>query len=525
VTSLLSGKRRYLALHFPFLPTDRLAHLIAIGAAETGFPPDAPFVLVEKRKGAMRLAAVSPPALVLGLTPGLSLADARAYIPDLAVAGVDSPADFAWLERIADGCDRYTPMVALDPPEGLILDISGCAHLFGGEEGLRDDLAARLARLGMAVSSALADTPDAARALARYAHSSPSPSGEGDVTPTLKNLPIEALELPPDDGVALRRAGLKRIGDLAARPSRLISARFGEAAADKLARIAGGRDIRITARRPEAALILERRFAEPIGRTEAALAAIGELAQQAAHRMAEAHRGGRRFEARLFRTDGLVRALRIETGLPVRDVPLIMRLFTERLEALADPVDPGFGFDLVRLSVPMFEPLAPLQLPLEGGALAEGELAQLLDRLSTRLGRDRVHRLAPRDSHIPEQAMFAFPAIEAGATGSWPVQEPGEPPLRPTHLFDPPQSIDVMAGVPDGPPQRFRWRRHLHEVVLAEGPERIGALWWRRADNRGLSRDYYRVEDREGRRFWLFRHGLYGREAERPAWYIHGLFA
>ena len=197
MTSLLSGKRRYLALHFPFLPTDRLAHLIAIGAAETGFPPDAPFVLVEKRKGAMRLAAVSPPALVLGLTPGLSLADARAYIPDLAVAGVDSPADFAWLERIADGCDRYTPMVALDPPEGLILDISGCAHLFGGEEGLRDDLAARLARLGMAVSSALADTPDAARALARYAHSSPSPSGEGDVTPTLKNLPIEALELLP----------------------------------------------------------------------------------------------------------------------------------------------------------------------------------------------------------------------------------------------------------------------------------------------------------------------------------------
>lgn len=569
MTSLLSGKRRYLALHFPFLPTDRLAHLIAIGAAETGFPPDAPFVLVEKRKGAMRLAAVSPPALALGLAPGLSLADARARIPDLAVAGVDPPADSAWLERIADGCDRYTPMVALDPPEGLILDISGCAHLFGGEEGLRDDLAARLARLGMAVSSALADTPDAARALARYSHSSPSSSGvraalspgqgqeartgkgvgallpltsdlgraptpppplkgrgqKGNLHSRLNALPIEALELDAEDGVALRRAGLKRIGDLAARPSRLISARFGEATADKLARIAGGRDIRITARRPEAALILERRFAEPIGRTEAALAAIGELARQAAHRMAEAHRGGRRFEARLFRTDGLVRALRIETGLPVRDVPLIMRLFTERLEALADPVDPGFGFDLVRLSVPMFEPLAPLQLPLEGGALAEGELAQLLDRLSTRLGRDRVRRLAPRDSHIPEQAMFAFPAIEAGATGGWLVQEPGEPPLRPTHLFDPPQSIDVMAGVPDGPPQRFRWRRHLHEVVLAEGPERIGSLWWRRADNRGLSRDYYRVEDREGRRFWLFRHGLYGREAEQPAWYIHGLFA
>jgi protein ImuB len=232
-----------------------------------------------------------------------------------------------------------------------------------------------------------------------------------------------------------------------------------------------------------------------------------------------------RFEAQLFRTDGMVRALRIETGLPVRDVKLVMRLFDERLEALADPVDPGFGFDLVRLSVPMFEPLAPLQLPLEGGAIAEGELAQLLDRLSTRLGRNRVRRLAPRDSHVPEQAAFLFPAIEGGPAEGWLEPEPGEPPLRPTHLFDPPQPIEVVAGVPDGPPQRFRWRRELHEVTLAEGPERIGALWWRRVDNAGLSRDYYRVEDGKGRRFWLFRLGLYGREAKAPAWYIHGMFA
>lgn len=484
-----------------------------MGEAQTGFTPEAPFALVEKRKGAMRLAAVNRAALALGLAPGLSLADARARLPDIGVADLDARADAAWLERLADGCDRYTPMVALDPPDGLILDISGCTHLFGGEAGLCDDLTGRLRRLGMEARSALADTPDAAHALARY----------GDRP--IEALPVEALELEPEESTALRRAGLKRIDDLSSRPSQILSARFGEAAADRLARIAGGRDIRITARRPEAALILERRFAEPIGRTEDALAAIGQLAEQAARRMEEAHRGGRRFEARLFRTDGLVRSLRIETGLPVRDVPLLMRLFTERLDTLADPVDPGFGFDLVRLSVPRFEPLVPLQLPLEGGAVAEGELAQLLDRLSTRLGRGRVRRLAARDSHIPEQAAFAFPAVEAGPASGWIEPEPGEPPLRPTHLFDPPQLIEVVAGVPDGPPQRFRWRREVHEVMLAEGPERIGALWWRRADNEGLSRDYYRVEDRLGRRFWLFRHGLYGREAKSPAWYIHGLFA
>jgi len=508
-----SAKRRYLALCFPLLPADRLARSIRMGSTKAGFPPDAPFALVEKQKGAMRLAAVNRAALALGLAPGLSLADARARLPDLGVADLDPRADADWLERIADGCDRYTPMVALDPPDGLILDISGCAHLFGGEAALRQDLVARLKHLGMHVCSALADTPDAAHALARH----------GDRP--LGTLPVEALELDPEESVALRRAGLKRIADLSARPSQLLSARFGEEAADRLARIAGGHDIRITPRRPEAALVLERRFAEPIGRTEAALAAIEQLAGQAARRMEEAHRGGRRFEAQLFRTDGLVRSLRIETGLPVREVSLLMRLFNERLETLADPVDPGFGFDLVRLSVPLFEPLAPLQLPLEGGALAEGELAQLLDRLSTRLGRGRVRRLAPRDSHIPEQASLAFPAIEAGPAGAWPAPMPGEPPLRPIHLFDPPQPIEVIASVPDGPPRQFRWRRGLHEIVLAEGPERIGALWWRRADNGGLARDYYRVEDRQGRRFWLFRHGLYGREAANPAWYIHGLFA
>ena len=461
----------------------------------------------------MRLVAVSRTALALGLSPGISLADARSQIPDIAVADVDRRADAAWLERIADGCDRYTPMVALDGADGLILDISGCAHLHDGEVGLRDDLVQRLRRLGMHVRAALAETPDAARARARHQGSS------------MAALPVDALELDGQETLALRRAGLKRIGDLTMRPSAPLSARFGEAASDKLARLARGRDIRITPRRSEPALLLERRFAEPLGHIDGALAAIADLAGNAARQMETRHHGGRRFEARLFRTDGLVRSLRIETGLPTRDVALLMRLFGERIDALNDPIDPGFGFDLVRLGVPLFEPLSPLQLPLEGGAVADDEVARLIDRLSTRLGRGRVRRLAPRDSHIPEQAELAFPAADPIDGAVWPDLAVGEPALRPIHLFDPPQPIEVIAGVPDGPPQRFRWRRHLHEVVHAEGPERIGALWWRRDDNGGLSRDYYRVEDGKGGRFWLFRHGLYGREAEAPLWYMHGLFA
>jgi protein ImuB len=203
---------------------------------------------------------------------------------------------------------------------------------------------------------------------------------------------------------------------------------------------------------------------------------------------------------------------------------LVHRLFAERIEALADPIDPGFGFDLVRLAVPVLEPLAPTQLALEGGEVRDGELIALIDRLSTRLGRTRVRRLVPRDTHIPEQAALALPAIEAPAPAPWPAPAPGEPPLRPIHLFDPPQPIEVIAEVPDGPPKHFRWRRTSHSVTRYEGPERIAAEWWTRDDNAGLTRDYYRIEDARGRRFWVFRHGLY-RETERPRWYVHGVFA
>jgi protein ImuB len=269
----------------------------------------------------------------------------------------------------------------------------------------------------------------------------------------------------------------------------------------------------------------ERRFAEPIARTEYALEVLGELAAEAVEVLEQAGEGGRRFEARFFRSDGQVLRLAVETGQPNRDVPALLRLFRERIDGLSDPIDPGFGFDLIRLDVPRAEPLGASQLKLEGGAVAEVELAALIDRLSTRLGRGRVRRFVPRDTHIPEQAELLLPATEATKFAAWPEVESGEPPLRPIHLFDPPQPIDhVVSDTPDGPPRRFRWRRTLHEVARMEGPERIAPEWWRRREGQSLTRDYYRIEDVRGRRFWIFRHGLYG-EAERPAWYVHGLFA
>ncbi len=466
----------------------------------------------------MRLVALDRAAQALGIDAGMALADARARVPELVAIEADPAADDALLERIAEGCDRYTPLVAIDGMDGLTLDITGCMHSGWTEDDLAADVERRLSAYGVQARHALAGTPEAAQALARF-QTMPAP----DEAAAVRRLGVVALRLDPDTELALRRAGLKTIGDLAGRPTAPLAARFGDTMVVSLARLTGKSDSRIVPRRTEPALTVERRLAEPVTQTAAALDILESLAGEAAETMAERHQGGRKFAARLFRSDGLAVDLVVETSLEVRDPKVVIRLFEERIEGLADPIDPGFGFDMVRLSVPTLGPLVPTQLQLEGGAVAEGELAALIDRLSTRLGRGRFRRLRAQDTHIPEQAVLALPAVETIAT-TWEAPTPGEPPSRPLHLFDPPQPIQVTAEVPDGPPRQFRWRRTLHDVTRFEGPERIAAEWWHDGPTRP-TRDYYRIEDARGRRFWVFRHGLYGMERAAPGWYVHGLFA
>jgi protein ImuB len=234
--------------------------------------------------------------------------------------------------------------------------------------------------------------------------------------------------------------------------------------------------------------------------------------------------GGRRFACHFFRSDGIVRRLGVETSAPCRNVEAILRLFRLKMETLADPLDPGFGFDAMRLAVSVVEPIAPLQSSLDGKAEDETTISDLVDRLVVRFGRDRVLQFAIRDTHDPVRAGGIKPAIASSAPGLWPGPDPGEPPLRPIQLFTPPQPIEVLAEVPDAPPLRFRWRRVLHEIARAEGPERIAPDWWLGDGMAPATRDYYRIEDAEGRRFWVFREGLYGEDA-RPRWFMHGLFA
>lgn len=497
----------------------------------------------------MRIAAIDEGALALGIAPGMMLADARARVPDLEALPHDPVADAALLETLADGCERYSPSVAPDPPDGLILDIAGCAQLWGGEAGLTGDLAGWLIRAGMTIRIAIAETPDKARALARHggewlrAGRGVPPEALNDARSAYRAetgahqedarvlaLPLAALDPDPDAQIALRRAGLVTIGDLAARPRGPLAARFGAALADRLARVLGEEDVRISPRRTPPALFFQRRFADPVAREEHVLKAIGDLAKDAATALAARGSGGRRFAVCLFRSDGAVHRLAIETARAARDPALVVRLFGERIASLADPLDPGFGYDAIRLSIPLAEPLGPAQAALDGGAGAQEDLAALADRLGVRLGRARIRRFAFAASHMPECAGFAVPA-HLPSSGPAPQPEaPGDPPLRPLRLFDPPQPVEAIAEVPDGPPRRFRWRGRTHDVVAHEGPERIAAEWWKRKEGHmpgkgGLTRDYYRVEDSRGRRFWLFRHGLYGAEKANPAWYLHGAFA
>ncbi|MDE2436575.1 MAG: DNA polymerase Y family protein [Sphingomonadales bacterium] len=523
MTNANSTKRRYLALWLPFLSADRL-RMQDPDRRAAGSPPDAPLAFVTKVKGALRICAVDPEARRQGIVPGLTLADARVRQPALAVADMDSDADRHWLDQLAQRCTAWTPLVTVVPPDGITLDITGTDPLFGGEAGLitlvEDALAATMVTLRLATAA----TPEAGQALARHARLPVE-----DEACAIRALPVLALGLAEDATTALRRAGLNTIGDLAVRPSASLAARFGSQAVTALRRVLGEEQAPITPLPRSERLRFERRFAEPIGHQASIAACLAELLLEAADVLEQRDLGGRCFALTLFRSDGHRQRLEIETGLPTRDPAMVLRLFDERIAALADPLDPGFGYDSIALAVPVTEPLVASQPRLDGQANGGAALTELIDRLTTRLGADSLRRLVPQDSHVPEQAQLALPAIRTPPPTPWPAPPAGEPPLRPLFLFDPPQPVEVIAEVPDGPPHRFRWRRKLHEVRLYEGPERIAAEWWRRKGGEnprqgGLTRDYYRIEDARGRRYWIFRHGLY-EEKPDPRWYLHGLFA
>ncbi len=472
----------------------------------------------------------------MGLRPGQPLADARALVPELTVAMADADVAAAALTRLADAAEAFTPAVASDAAiPALLLDIAGATHFWASADDAPDAAAAaaearlaaaairRIGALGFTARAGLAATPDAAAACAIY----------GCDAADIGLLPVAALRLDADSEAGLARAGLRTVGAVAARPRGALAARFGAALVDRIDRLLGRVDARITPRRRAPPITAARNFAQPIAHLDTVRLVLAELLGDLARQLAARGRGGRRFAVRFDRSDGAQRHIAIDTAAATRDGALIARLLDEHLDGLADPLDPGFGFDAMLAAAVRHEPLADDQLTLMGGtehgAAQQAAMAELIDRLGARWGPQMVKRLAPHASHIPEQAALLLPVTSAAPApaADWPQPEAGEPPLRPFHLFDPPQLVEVIAEVPDGPPRQFRWRRRLHHIRRHDGPERIAPEWWRRPPGQPQppTRDYYRVEDASGRRFWMFRHGLYGSERANPRWYIHGLFA
>ena len=496
----------------------------------------APLATIAKIKGSQKLVCVDRLAADLGLAPGLPLADARARRPNLIAIEAAPEEEAKLLAKLADWHSRFTPLVALDGADGLMLDIAGVAHLFGGEAKMADEIESRLAAQGLGVALGIADTPRAAWALARFSDRRIVPAGLAD-KPFAKifyGLPLSALGLDAKTVADLSRAGLQRIGDIALRPRAPIAARFGADVMSRLDALSGLERGAISPRFAAPDFSVERRFASPISRREDVEGTILKLACDLSALFERQAKGGRQFEARLFRVDGAMRRIAIGAGRPLNDPRTIARLFRERLDAPGeDEIDAGYGIDIVRLSCLVAEALAPAQRALEQAHEGERErnLADLLDRLSARLGPRRVIRQQLVDTHIPEFAVANVAASQARTAAPresrpalfLPQPEDARPPTRPLRLFERPELIEAIAEIPDGPPLRFKWRRVLHEIAAIEGPERIAAEWWRRQN--APTRDYFRAEDTEGHRFWLYREGLYERETTRAKWFVHGMFA
>ncbi len=481
--------------------------------------------MVETVRRARRLAAVCPRGQQLGLHAGQKATDARALVPDLALAEAEPEADAAALTALVDWCVRFSPAVAADPPDGLFLDIAGVAHLWGDEAGMLADFLDRLAANDLPFRGAIADTPAAAWALARFG-ADRTIVAPGDQVRFLAPLPPAALRLDAEAAAQIERLGLRRVEQLIALPRGPLARRFGQATLDRLDQALGRSREALRFRRPPTPWFARLAFFEPISAPEDMARVAHDVLARLCARLEAGGQGARRFEIAYHRLDGAALPVAVGLSRPGRDPARIARLVAPKLEA----VDPGFGVEVITAEAHEVESLSGRQILLgdqgdladRGQPAAEEGVAALVDRLVNRLGEDRVWRARPVESHVPELAVERAAPLASGATSGW---NPAIP--RPVRLFPRPEPLEnVMALTPDDPPSQFRWRGRIHRVQRAEGPERIAEEWWKRdlAETRvGHVRDYYRVEDQAGARFWLFRAGLYD-PAQPARWWMHGLF-
>lgn len=475
-----------------------------------------PMVLAEQIGQRQVIAAACPAAMTLGLTPGMAVTQARALIPDLDIRPADRAADMALLADLALHAVRHwTPTAAVSGSDGLWLDLSGVAHLHGGEARFCQRLVRFCRRFGLTARVTVASTPGAAHALGRFGRDAILLVPGGQEAQALAPLPPAALRLTPEATAAANRFGLDRIADLLPLPRGPLARRLGMASVRRLDEALGRVPEPIVPVVPEETPVAKRRLLEPIGTAEAIEQVIADLLADMMLLLQARGRGVRTLVLLLDRIDGSVQRLAIGTARATRDVVHLARLFHLRIER----IDPGDGIETMRLAATRTDPLGATAVAGDlTGEAAVPDVATLVDQIAGRVGEAALFTAAPVESDVPERAVRRAPPL-AAPTG-WPTWR------RPVRLLSRPEPLTgVLALLPDAPPRRFIWRGQVHAVVAGDGPERIHGEWWRRDGEVWAVRDYFRVEDDTGARFWLFRRGD-GVDAATGdlSWYLHGLF-
>jgi protein ImuB len=502
---------RVVSVYLPTWPTDRWRR--KRGAP----PPEVPFAMVGREGNRNVVTAADIVARSFGIRVGMPATKAQALVAELVIRDSDPDGDRAALERLAVWALRYSPVVAADPPDGLVLDTTGADHLRGGESAMLADAAARLAGAGVRVRVAISDTWGASHALARLSADERAIVPVGRTPGILAGLPISALRLDPDTVADLRKLGFERIRDLEATPRAPLTLRFGPLVCRRLDQVLGQAAEPIEPVRPPEIIEVRRVFAEPIGASETIHRYVGQLVVRLCAALEERGLGARRLDLLFGRVDDRVQAVRVGTSTSTRNVKRLIRLLGDKIET----VDPGFGIEEMRLAATLAEPLHPKQAISSLTEEPEADVAGLIDVLSNRVGDARVYRFAPVASDVPERTIAKVAAASPATDESWPAGWP-----RPARLLQPPETIDTVALLPDHPPVSFTWRGIRRRVKRADGPERVFGEWWKGERELVAVRDYFQVEDDAGERFWIFRAG----DGEHAAtgsqgWFLHGIFA
>jgi protein ImuB len=448
-------------------------------------------------------------------------AKAQALVPGLIVKDAEPAADAGALDRLALwALQRYAPIAAADAPDGLVIDTTGAAHLHGGEDALVKGMVARLAASGVAARAALADSWGAAHALARYVARPTIVVPAGESAKTILDLPIAALRLPKTMAEDLSVLGFARIGELAAKPRAPLALRFGPELGRRLDQAFGRLSEPIDPVRPPSLIEVRRVFADPIGATETMAHYTGKLVTQLCEMLEAKGLGARRLDLLFHRVDNRIEAIRIGTALPVREVKRLTRLLCDKIET----IDPGFGIESMRLAATLADPLAPKQMISSLAEEPEADVSGLIDTLANRVGEQRLYRFAPVASDVPERSVCRVAPTAPDSGETWPDPWPNHWP-RPSRLLPAPEPIATVALLPDHPPVSFTWRGVRRRVKCADGPERVFGEWWKRGTELITLRDYFRVEDEAGERFWIYRSGN-GEDAATgsQSWFLHGIF-